>query len=196
MNEQEKHKKLFVNIIKSTSAVLAGTCLAVFIFVAIKAYGIATQGEDPVRTAATAAQIADFRVPPGYRLLTAIDLTLVKTAIVSPRVKAKRGFVMELEGMSLSNASESDEDIVHRLQQGVGYGTQCTTLQTTGQDRVTTASGKTLVLSMLRCSNQQPGNIVEFGRIPAKLPFSIFMAEGPPGLFDHTAVRELLQSLH
>jgi hypothetical protein len=193
---EDKHKKLFATIVGSTTAVLAGTCLAVFAFVAFKAYGVATQGADPARNAATAAEIADFRVPPGYRLLTALDLSLVKMAIVAPQEKAKRGFVMELEGMSISTAGQTDEDIVRKLQQGLGYGSQCTTLQTTGQDRVTTASGKTLVLSMLRCTSQQPSNIIEFGRIPAKLPSSIFMAEGPPHLFDHAAVRALLQSLH
>jgi hypothetical protein len=192
---EDKHKKLFVKVIGSVTAVLVGTCLAVFAFVVFKAYGVATQSADPAKAAATAAEIADFRLPPGYRLLTAVDLAFVKMAIVSPKEKAKRAFMMELEGMSISSAAQTDEDLVHKLQVGVGNGGQCTTLETTGHDRVTTASGKTLVLSMLRCSNQKPGNIVEFGRIPAKLPFSIFMAEGPPDLFDHAAVRELLQSL-
>jgi hypothetical protein len=170
--------------------------VAVLIVVAIGTFRAATNTKDPANNMLTAAKIANFRVPPGYQLLTAMDLSVVKMAIVAPKGETRPGFVMELEGMSLPMGGQSDADIMRSMQQGLSYGTKCENFKPAGEDRVTTASGAPLVLSVLECADKGSERTIEFGRIPAKVPFGAFLAAGPPAEFDHAAIHALLQSLH
>jgi hypothetical protein len=188
--------KTFIAIFASITAILIVAFVAVLVVVGIGTFRAVTAAKDPADNARTAAKIADFRLPPGYRVLTAMDLSVVKMAVVAPSDRARRGFVMELEGMSLPIGSQSDDEIMHSMQQGLSYGVTCTNLKRSGEDRVTTASGRPIVLSVLECTTKGSERTLEFGRIPAKVPFGAFLAAGTPGEFDRTAVHELLQSLH
>jgi hypothetical protein len=191
-----KEVKIVLVALGSLAALLVLLVLLTYgagVLVAKSALDNLARGSDPAHEASVAAKIAHFAVPAGYRYLSATDLGFVTMAIIVPRVRLDYSFAIDLEGMAVAAGNESDEELMQNTQRGLGSGASCKNSESIGQDRVTTASGKLVVLNVLQCTGD--GRITEFGRIPAKMPVGIFMATGTPQAFDRNAVHALIKSI-
>jgi len=194
-----KDVKIILIVVGSLVGIVVVAIVGFVVVASLGAFHNLGGATDPRKSAATAAQIVDFRVPAGYRLFSAVDLGFVKMAMVGPVERSKSNFVMQLEGMSIPMTGQTDAEIMRGMQQGMQQGmsvsTKCSSFQTTGSDRIVTETGRTIVLTEMRCTDQGSGRIIEFGRIPAKVPIGVFLAQGYAGGFDHDAVRALLRSI-
>ena len=191
-----KDVKIILIVVGSLVGLLVIGFIAAIAFVVNGAVQGVASNKDPARQAQVAAKIADFSLPPGYRYLSATDFPFLTMALIAPSGGFKRGFVMELEGMGIPVQNESDEALMKSMEQGMSFGGSCKNFRSEGQDRVTTVTGKPIVLTVLQCSDGSSQRIMEFGRIPAKMGLGVFMADGTPAAFDRDAVHALLKSIH
>ena len=190
-----KDVKIILIVVASLVGLLVIGFIAAVAFVVNGAVQGVANNKNPARQAQVAAKIADFSLPRGYRYLSATDFPFLTVALIAPSGGLKPGFVMELEGMGIPVQNESDDALMKSMEQGLSFGGSCKNFQSKGQDQVTTATGKPVVLTILQCTDGSSRRIMEFGRIPAKMALAVFMADGTPEAFDRDAVHALLGSI-
>jgi len=144
--------------------------------------------------AASAAKIAHFTLPPGYRYELAMDMAFVNTVVIA-RTGARQSFLIQLQGMAVPPTSASEDQLEKSMEQGF-IGASCTSTGNATEETLKTASGKTVVLRKVSCSGgRAAGRVIEYGRIPSTYPIAMISAIGTQDTFDHAALREIVTSI-
>jgi hypothetical protein len=152
---------------------------------------------DAAGKARAAAKIATFTLPPGYHYAMAMDMGFTNMVMVSPLNVERKGFIIEIQGISIPSAgAQSDEQLIASMQQSLGRSAHCGSTTTVGDDDIKTASGQTVDLRELSCKGENGQNsTIEFGHIPSNYPMAILMAMGADQSFDRTALHQLVGSM-
>ncbi len=180
---------VFVSIGVLIALVIGG----LFLFFAAHTFGALgahAQSDD----AATAAKIASFTLPRGYRYASAMDMILLDSVVIAPTVRP-HAFTITLQGIASSGATD-EASTEKAIRDGLGRNRTCTSGDPSENVHLTTAAGQSVVLEVLHCTRNGRATRIEFGRVPGKLPTVILIAAGSLFAFDENAVRALVGSIH
>jgi len=156
-------------------------------------HNMVAASDNPAAMQRTASKIATFVVPAGYRIRSAMDLTVTQTATLAP-IERGKAFQIQLQGMSIP-ASDSSQD------QGASLGLKMTAgilhceLQ---PDREASyiVRGQVIKLHVMACNPKGGRGLkVEYGTFPGNAATARITATGFGGDFDDGALRALLRSV-
>jgi hypothetical protein len=182
-----------VIVFVSIGVVIALAIGGLFLFFAAHTFGALgehAQADD----AATAAKIATFTLPSGYRYRSAMDMYLLDSVVVE-RAARPRAFSITLQGVASSGAAD-DASTEKAIRDGLGRNRTCTSGDPSENVHLTNAAGQPVVLEVLHCTRNGRATRIEFGRVPGKMPTVILIAAGSLSGFDENAVRALVGSMH
>jgi hypothetical protein len=185
--------KAVLIVLVSIGVLIALVIGGLFVFFAAHAFGSFSahaQADD----AATAAKIATFTLPEGYRYASAMDMILLDNVVIVPK-KRRRAFSIALQGIASSDAS-SAASTGKAIRDGLGSNRRCTSGAPSENVHLTSAAGTPVVLEVLHCTKNGIATRIEFGHVPGKLPTVILIAAGAQNAFDEAAVRALVGSIH
>ncbi|MBD5633094.1 MAG: hypothetical protein IAI49_01345 [Candidatus Eremiobacteraeota bacterium] len=155
---------------------------------------LAAAQSDPAAVARTAAKIATFNVPKGYRIGNASDLGLTQIVTIVPVRPDRGGFQMQLQG-SLVPSDGSSSVRGMKLGMGlVGRFAHCD-LRDGGTDDVL-VRGVHLKLAVMECPHADLPFRIETGVFPGNAEQATITAMGfGGGEFDTKALHQLLASV-
>jgi hypothetical protein len=184
--------KVAVIVLAAAGGLFALAIVGVFLVFAAHAFGSMVHRSQS-DYADTAAKIATFNLPPGYRYSSAVDMIMLDNVVLQP--VPRRDFLIALQGLSTPDTSPAG--IATTLGSiEAGFDKDHTCVRAPSEDeRLMSASGKAIVLQVLHCTQNGKPKIIEFGRIPAKAPLGVLMATGAPGSFDREALDALARSI-
>lgn len=152
----------------------------------------ANNGRNPAYQKRTAAKIADFTVPPGYRIAQATDLGISQTLVIRSTDPASAGFQIQLTGQTVpSNSSTAFGAMKATLGMAAKF-THCDLQE--DKDDVYEVRGKPVAFKTLACAHGTPSMHVEIGDFAGTAPNVQVVVTGV-GSFDRDAVRKLLGSV-
>ena len=185
--------KIALIVLGSIAGLLVLVAIGLFIFFVNHAFGsMAQSGQTDY--ARTAAKIANFTLPAGYRYGSAVDMILLVNVLVEP-VSRRGDFVIALQGVSSSDTSPAGlAETLKTVETAVDPDHTCVA-GSEPPEHVTSAAGKPIVLETIHCTRDGKARFIEFGQIPSKLPIGLLVATGSPRFFDRNAVRALAQSI-
>jgi hypothetical protein len=147
---------------------------------------------DPVAARRTAAKIATFEIPRGYRIETASDLGLTQVVTIVPRRGPHGSFSMQLQGTMTSSGTAS----VQGMKMGMGLAGHfmpCD-LKDEGTDDVV-VRGVRVELSVMQCTSASFPFRIESGIFPGNAAQATITAMGIRSDFDTKALHALLTSV-
>jgi hypothetical protein len=185
--------RVLLIVVVSIGVLIALVIGGVFVFFAAHAFGSLSphaQSDD----AATAAKIANFTLPPGYRYASAMDMILLDSVVIEPKARP-RAFTITLQGVASAGAA-GDDSTEKAVRDGLGRNRTCTSGAASENVHLTNAEGTPVVLEVLHCTRNGRATRIEFGRVPGKLPTVVLIAAGSLFAFDESAVKALVGSMH
>ncbi len=156
---------------------------------------VATQ-RDPAAMARTAAKIARFDLPRGYRFASAVDVLFATVVVVVP-TGPKPAFFIQLQSVNVprpSSDAETRSALLTGLASGLRTTSQCRPFEKTGVDHAI-VRGRPIELDVFTCRSGTRELRAEAGAFAAESPNAIVMAVGPRDRFDRNALLALLRSV-
>ncbi len=153
------------------------------------------QSHDPATRARTIAKIADFRVPPGYRIQTATDMGISQSTTIVPAVRSGRGaMVIQLTGQHMPTTSaDASLDAMGTGLSVTAKFVHCDLKR--GDDDDVRSGGRTIALRTYGCGDGSDGMHVEVGLLPSKESTVQVMATSMNEPFDKAAIDALVASI-
>jgi hypothetical protein len=187
--------KVLLIVFGSLFGLMIIAIIGVAIMLPILGKKLDAQSHDPATRARTVAKIADFRVPPGYRIQTATDMGITQSATIVPEVRSGHGAMMiQLSGQHVPTTSaDASLDAM-----GTGLGLTAKFVHCDlkrGDDDDVRAGGKTIALRTYGCGDGSDGMHVEIGLMAAKASTVQIIATSMNEPFDKSAIDELVASI-
>jgi len=168
--------------------VAAGVGAVVFAFSHVAGEAVAN-AQDPAAMARTAAKIAHFTLPPGYRIRSAIDFGISQDVLITPterrafRIKLTTTGSYAASGLALGAAS-------------VGFASKFAggcELKPQGDDQFV-VGGENVAFKVIACAAPSGQTRMEMGVVKGSTWNVQVIATGHRGDFDEDALRRLLSS--
>ncbi len=188
--------KVLLIVLGSLLGLMVLAIIGIAIMVPIVGKRLAAQAHDPAARAQTVAKIADFRVPPGYRVQSATDIGFSQSATIVPQRDAGHGTML----IALSGQHTPTTNVDESLDaMSTGFGLTAKFVQCDlkrGEDDVVVSGGKTIALRSYGCDNGKSAAMhVEIGLIAAKASTVQLIATSMNEPFDKAAVDALVASI-
>jgi hypothetical protein len=188
-----KELKIVLAIFGSLFAVVVIALVAFAFALPHIAKNLLASSQDPVAVRRTAAKIATFTIPAGYKVLSAEDLSVTQLVTIVPSGGGPHGFQIQLRGAVVpSNANTADA-----MKMGLGMMNLFVKCDLTdgGVDPIE-VRGVNVKLRVMRCANPKFPMRVEVGDFPGNANQATITAMGLEGSdFDTKALHELLTSV-
>jgi hypothetical protein len=153
------------------------------------------QSNDPATRARTLAKIADFRVPPGYRVFSAIDLGVQQSAILIPDARS-RGTTMMIQLSGQHLATTNADQVLDTTSSTLGLTAKLMNCNLKrGADDQIHAGANTIALRTYACDDGSDAMHIELGQIRSKASTVQIVATAKHRTIDRPAIDELVSSI-
>jgi hypothetical protein len=167
--------------------------IGIAIMIPILGKKMLADSHDPATRAHTLAKIAEFQIPPGYRIESATDIGLSQSATIVPNDSGRGAMLIQLSGQHLptTNADASLDAM------STGFGLTAKLMHcdlTRGNDDKVAAAGRTVTLRSYGCGSNGAMH-VEIGIVPAKASNVQIIATSMNAPFDKKALDSLVATI-
>ncbi len=148
--------------------------------------------QNPQAMAATAAKVAHFTIPRGYRIVAASDFGLQQTVTLAPDRSERRGFTLQLQSSRLGSDPKSTAEGM-----SIALGLAAKIVRCTPHSEIDRIAlhDRTIELTALACDGGTRPLRIETGVIPRSPNAVTVVATGLDGAFDRDALVALLRSI-
>ena len=150
-----------------------------------------TRNDDPAAKRATAAKIATFDVPRGYRIATATDFGLQQSVTLEREDRRHDGFNIRLQGTTLPSDPKTNAASMRFALGLAARVVRCEPHETTDEIR---ANGNVVVLESIACDGTTSLRM-ETGTMRIGTRTVTIIASGLSGAFDRDALVALVRSM-
>ncbi len=187
--------KVLLIVFGSLFGLMVIAIVGVAIMLPILGKKLYAQSHDPVSRARTVAKIADFRVPPGYRIQSATDIGITQSATLVPDSRSGRGAMMiQLSAQHIpTTGADASLDAM-----GTGLGLTAKLVHCDlkrGEDDDVRSGRKTIALRTYGCGDGSDGMHVEIGLMSSKESTVQIIATSMNQPFDKSAIDALVASI-
>ena len=192
--EKDARMKVLVIVLSSIAGLIVLAIVAIAIAIPIL-HDKLEAGNTPAAQRATTSRIAEFVVPAGFKIGTAIDLGITQTATIGPIDRSKYSVTIQLTAQHLASAAQ-DKLLLDQMVSSVSFATKFRGCDLKpGPDETVRAAGKPVTLRTLSCPRDGVPLNVDLAIVHAGASTVQLVANDVRSPDDHAALIAFVRSM-